>query len=134
MNLWGNIYQIAMSPMQTLLIVLGFIALYSETLIIPCCFFDGPLKQRSWNTNDFLLTFNDRKCFDFIVLIWESLMFHWCFSDVLLMLLWGNLLGNSNDLNANKNDHLRFFSANLWINGVSLLLHWIFVVESLKKF
>ena len=60
-------------------------------MIIPCCFFDGSLKQHSWNNDDFLLTFNDSKCFDFIVLIWDSLMFHWCFSDVLLMLLWGNL-------------------------------------------
>ena len=77
--------------LQRLLIIIAFFALYSETLMIPCCFFDGSLKQRSWNTDHFLLTFNDSKCFDFIVLIWDSLMFHWCFGDVLLMLLWGNL-------------------------------------------
>ena len=95
MILWGNIYGTAMILRQTLLIKMAFIALYYETLIIPCCFLDGSLKQRSWNTDHFLFTFNDRKFFDFIVLIWDSLMFHWCFSDVLLMLLWGNLYGTA---------------------------------------
>ena len=48
-----------MNLMQTLLIIIAFIALYSETLVIPCCFFDGSLKQLSWNTDDFVLNFND---------------------------------------------------------------------------
>ena len=58
-----------------------------ESLLLLWC----SLKQHSWNTDDLVSTFNDHKCFVFFLLICETLIFHWCFSDVLLMLLWGNL-------------------------------------------
>ena len=131
---WGNIYETAMILMQTILIIMAFIALYSETLRIPCCFFDGSLKQRSWNTDDFLLTFNDRNCFDFIVLSSET---HWCFFDASVMFCWCFFEGTFMEprwFECEQNWSLRFFFANLWLIDVSMLLHWIFVDESLKKF
>ena len=52
-------------------------------------------------------------------------MFCWCFFEGTLM--------KQRWFDASNNDHLCFF-ASLWIFDVSLLLHWIFVDESLKNF
>ena len=91
MIVWGNIDETAKILMQTLLIIFSFTPLHSETLTIHCYFFDGSLKPHSWNTDDFVINI-EHKCFHFFVLIWETLIIICCCVDVLLMLLWLNII------------------------------------------
>ena len=117
---------------QTLLINFAFFVLTSKTLMNHCCVIDGSLEGHWLNNDDFGLKLNDHWCFVLNVLICATLIFPCCSSDVLLMLLWGNL-DETAMIWMQVIMIIYVFFASLWITDVSLLLHWSFFDEVLKN-
>ena len=117
---------------QTLLINIAFFVLTSKTLMNHCCVIDGSLEEPWWNSDDFGLKITEHWCFVLNVLICETLIFACCSSDVLLMLLWGNL-DETAMIWMQVIMIIYVFFASLCITDVSLLLHWCFFDEVLKN-
>ena len=89
---------------------------------------DDSLNSRWWDLDDFDANIKDKK---FLVLISETLMFHYRLVDGLLMMLWRDIVETLKI--ANETFVIFFCCVNIWIIGLSLLVHWRVVDDVLKK-
>ena len=108
---WRSIDVTAKTPMQALVIFMGFIDLISETLLSLCCFVDDSLKRHIWNIDNFEGNFFDLHwcCCVNLRTIDVSLLLHWWFDDDSFKKHWRY----SEDFDASVFDLYAFYWLNL---------------------
>ena len=99
-------------------------------LLLDWLLVDDTLKRRWWDLDDFDANNDDKY---FFVLNSETLMFHYCFLDDSLMMLWKEIV----EILIISTEFFLigfvFFGVNIWIIDFSLLVNWRAVVDSSKK-
>ena len=102
------------------------------SLLVHWRFVDDSLKKHWRYSEDFDANISDHKCFFY--LISETLMFFCCFVDDLLMIHWRDIFEALIFLLATFLIFIVLVLLNTdWITNVSLLVHWLFVDDSLKN-